>query len=240
MLSKNVTGGADKVRNRYLRLAVSLAAALAVSILLVASTGEKPTVYRPVVVVTKDVEPNTPLTSQNLAVKNIPAEAVPAGALAALPAGKVAGQRLWPGEFLLPPVVKENPVAQPDPDNRVFSIPVSLKAAGGVKPGDQVDIFLFTGNKTNQGGGESRLLLSGVTVVDLMNQNGQALAAKEEKATGSAAVPAVAEVLVTAEQANLLHAAANTGTLALARYLPDSRPVVDVPPVVLLEGGSVQ
>ncbi|KKM12707.1 hypothetical protein SY88_02240 [Clostridiales bacterium PH28_bin88] len=57
-------------------------AALAVSILLVASTGEKPTVYRPVVMVTTDTEPNTPLTVQNLAVKNIPAEAVPAGALA--------------------------------------------------------------------------------------------------------------------------------------------------------------
>ncbi|TDA67816.1 MAG: single-stranded DNA-binding protein [Clostridia bacterium] len=41
------------MRNRYLRLAVSLAAALAVSFFLVASTGEKPTVCRPVVVVTK-------------------------------------------------------------------------------------------------------------------------------------------------------------------------------------------
>ncbi|TDA67819.1 MAG: hypothetical protein D9V47_09925 [Clostridia bacterium] len=227
------------MRNRYLRLAVSLAAALAVSFFLVASTGEKPTVCRPVVVVTKDVEPNTPLTSQNLAVKNIPAEAVPAGALAALPAGKVAGQRLWPGEFLLLPMVKDNPVALPVPEHRVFSIPVSLKAAGGVKPGDQVDIFLFTGDKTNRGGGESRLLLSGVTVVDLLNQNGQALAGKQEKATGSAAVPTVAEVVVTAAQANLLNAAANTGTLALARYLPDSRPVADVP-AVLLEGGSLQ
>ncbi|KKM12921.1 hypothetical protein SY88_01055 [Clostridiales bacterium PH28_bin88] len=227
------------MRNRYLRLAVSLVVAMAVSFLLVVSTGGKQTVYRPVVMVARDIESNTPLTGQNLAVKNIPAEAVPAGALAALPAGKVAGQRLWQGELLLPPMVKDNPVAQPDPENRVFSIPVSLKAAGGVQPGDRVDVLLFTGGKTNQDGGESRLILSGVTVVDLLNQNGQVLAGKEEKVTGSAAVPAVAEVLVTAEQANLLHAAANTGTLALARYLPDSRPVADVPPV-LLEGGNMQ
>lgn len=56
---------------------------------------------------------------------------------------------------------------------------------------------------------------------------------------GSAAVPAVADVLVTAAQANLLNAAANTGTLALARYLPDSQPVTDVPAVVV-NGGDVQ
>lgn len=45
--------------------------------------------------VTRNVGPNTPLTAQNLAVKNNPAEAVPAGSLAAIPAGKVAGQRRW-------------------------------------------------------------------------------------------------------------------------------------------------
>lgn len=226
------------MRNRYLRLAVSLVAALAVSVFLVVSTGEKQTVYQPVVVVTRDTEPNTPLTARNLAVKNIPAEAVPEGALATIPVGKVAGQKLWPGEFLLSPMVQDNPIALPAPEHRVFSIPVSLTAAGGVKPGDRVDILLFTGDKTIQGGGQSRLLLSGVTVVDLLNQNGQGLAGREEKTTGSAAVPAVAEVLVTAEEVNLLNAAANTGTLALARYLPDSRPVADVPPV-LLEGGSL-
>lgn len=108
------------MRNRYLRLAVSLAAALAVSIFLMASTGEKQIVYRPVVVVTRDTEPNTPLTTQNLAVKNIPAEAVSTSALEAIPAGKVAGQRLWPGEFLPPPMVKDNPVTLPVPEHRSF------------------------------------------------------------------------------------------------------------------------
>lgn len=75
------------MRNRYLRLAVSLVAALAASIFLVVSTGQKQTVYQPVVVVTRDAEPNTPLTAQNLSVKNIPAEAAPVETLAAIPAG---------------------------------------------------------------------------------------------------------------------------------------------------------
>lgn len=224
------------MRNRYLRLAVSLVAALVVSFLLVVSTGEKQTVHRPVVLVTRDTEPNTPLTAQNLAVKNIPAEAAPAGALASLPAGKVAGQKLWTGEFLLPPMVKDNPVALPVPEHRVFSIPVSLKTTGGVKPGDRVDVLLFSEDKTNHVYGESRVILSGITVVDILNQNGQALAGKEDKVMGSAAVPAVAEVLVTAAQTNLLNAAANTGTIALARYLPDSQPVTDVPAVVVNRG----
>lgn len=227
------------MRNRYLRLAVSLVAALAVSVFLVVSVGEKQTVYRSVVAVTRDTGPNTPLTAQNLAVKNIPAEAVPAGALAAIPAGKVAGQKLWQGELLLPPMVKDNPVAQPSPEQRVFSIPVSLKAVGGIQPGDRVDVLLFSEDKTSQGNGESRLILSGITVVNILNQNGQALAGKEDKVMGSAAVPAVAEVLVTAAQANILNAAANTGALALARYLPNSQPITDVPAVVV-NGGNVQ
>ncbi|KKM13056.1 hypothetical protein SY88_00385 [Clostridiales bacterium PH28_bin88] len=227
------------MRNRYIRLAVSLAAAMAVSFLLVVSTGEKQTVYRPVVMVTRDIEPNTPLTSQNLAVKDIPAETVPAEALQAIPQGKVAGQKLWTGEFLLSPMVKDNPIALPVPDHRVFSIPVSLKAVGGIQPGDRVDVLLFSEDKASHGSGESRVILSGITVVDILNQKGQALAGKEDKVMGSAAVPAVAEVLVTAAQANLLNAAANTGTIALARYLPDSQPVTDVPAVVV-NGGDVQ
>jgi len=227
------------VRNRNLRLAVSLVAALVVSVFLVVSTGEKQTVYRPVVAVIRDIEPNTPLTAQNLAIKNIPAEAVPAGALDTIPAGKVAGQWLWSGELLLPPMVKDNPVAQPNPEKRVFSIPVSLKAVGGIQPGNRADVLLFSEDKTSQGSGESRVILSGITVIAILNQNGQALTGKEDKVTGTAAVPAVAEVLVTAAQANLLNAAANTGALALAGYLPDSQPVTDVPPVIV-NGGNVQ
>lgn len=102
-----------------------------------------------------------------------------------------------------------------------------------------MDVFVFTGDKNSHGGGESRLLLSGITVVGILNQSGQVLAGKDSKALGSAAVPAVAEVLVTTTQANLLNAAANTGILSLARYLPKSRPVKDVPPVSML-GGSLQ
>jgi len=85
------------MRNRYLRLAVSFAAALAITFLLLVSTAQQETVYRTVVVVSKDIQPNTPLNAQNLLLKNIPAEAVPSGALAVITVGKVAGQMLWQG-----------------------------------------------------------------------------------------------------------------------------------------------
>jgi Flp pilus assembly protein CpaB len=114
-----------------------------------------------------------------------------------------------------------------------------LQSAGGIQPGDQVDVFLFTADRDNLGGGESKLLISGVTVVGILNQNGQAISGKEGKTQGSATVPSVAQVLVTAAQANLLNAAANIGELSLARYLPQSQPVKDVP-TFIVTGGSIQ
>lgn len=228
------------LNNRYVRLGISLVAALAVTWFLVSTLTENQVeAYRTVVVASSDIEANTALTSQNLEVRNVPVTAVPEQALAAIPSGKLAGQKIWKGEILLPPMVKDNPVMLPEPDNRVFSIPINLKTAGGIQPGVQVDVLLFSEDKISQGNGESRVILSGITVVDILNQNGQALSGKEDKVMGSAAVPAVAEVLVTAAQANLLNAAANTGALALARYLPDSQPVTDVPAVVV-NGGDVQ
>jgi len=227
------------MRNRYLRLFISLAAAIAVSVVIIVSTGEKQPTYRSVVVVSEEIETNTSLSKQNLTVKNIPANAVPEEALETIPQGKLAGQKLWPGQFLLLPMVKDNPVMLPEPDNRFFSIPINLKTAGGIQQGDRVDVFFFTEDKGSQGNGESKLILSGITVVNILNQNGQGLAGKSDKVMGSAAVPAVVEVLVTAAQANLLNAAANIGTLALARYLPESQPVTDLP-AVIVNGGDVQ
>lgn len=117
------------MRNRYLRLFISLAAAIAVSVVIIVSTGEKQPTYRSVVVVSEEIETNTSLSKQNLTVKSIPADAVPEGVLEVIPQGKLAGQKLWPGQFLLPPMVKDNPVALPVREHRVFSIPISLKAA---------------------------------------------------------------------------------------------------------------
>jgi len=92
-----------KVLNtRYVRLAISLVAAIVVTWFLVASLTEKQAVYRPVVVASLDIEANTALTSQNLKVRNVPVTAVPEEALADIPSGKLAGQKIWKGELLLP------------------------------------------------------------------------------------------------------------------------------------------
>lgn len=227
------------LNKRVVRLVVSLLATLAITYLLVVSTSEKQVVYVPVVVATKDIEANAALTPENLEVRSIPITAVPEKAFSVIPGGKLAGQKIWKGEYLLPAMVKDHPVTLPEPGNRIYSIPVTLQSAGGIQPGDRVDVFLFTADQANRGGGESKLLLSGVTVMEILNQNGQAITGKEGKTQGSAAVPSVAQVLVTVAQANLLNAAANTGELSLARYLPHSQPVKDVP-TLIVTGGSIQ
>ncbi len=227
------------LNKRVVRLGISLVAALVITGFLVMTTSERQVVYKSVVVASQDIEANTVLTPKILEVRNVPATAVPENALLEIPNKKLAGQKIWKGEYLLTPMAKDDPVALPEPENRIFSIPISIKTTGGIQPGDRVDILLFTADKNNQGSGESKLLLSDITIVQILNQNGQAITDKDNKALGTASVPAVAEVLVTADEANLLNAAANTGTLSVARYLPASQPVQDVS-TVLVTGGSIQ
>jgi len=151
------------LNNRYIRLAISLVVALVVTWFLATTAGEKQVAYRSVVVASQDIEANTALTSQNLEVRNVLVTAVPEEVLAAIPSGELAGQKIWKGELLLPPMVKDNPVTLPKPRNRVFSIPINLKTGAGIQPGDRVDVFVFTGDKNSHGGGESRMLLSPVS-----------------------------------------------------------------------------
>lgn len=227
------------LNKRKVRLGISLVAALVITCLLVISTSERQVTYQPVVAALQDIETNTNLTTKNLEVRKVPVTAFPEGALTAIPSGKLAGQKIWKGEYLLQPMVKDDPVTQPEPENRIFSIPISVKTVGGIQPGDRVDVFLFAVDKNNQGSGESKILLSDIKIVQILNQNGQVITGKESKPLGSGSVPAVAEVLVTVEQANLLNAAANTGTLSVARYLPESQPVQGVSAVVVT-GGNIQ
>jgi len=227
------------LNKRMVRLGISLVAALVITGFLVITTSERQVVYKSVVVASQDIDVNTVLTPKILEVRNVPADAVPENALLEIPNKKLAGQKIWKGEYLLTLMVKDDPVALPEPENRIFSIPISIKTTGGIQPGDRVDILLFTADKNNQGNGESRLLLSDITIVQILNQNGQVITDKDSKALGTASVPAVAEVLVTADEANLLNAAANTGILSVARYLPESQPVQDVS-AVLVAGGSIQ
>lgn len=227
------------LNKRVARLGISLVAALVITGFLVMTTSERQVVYKPVVVASQDIEANTVLNPKILEARNVPADALPENALLEIPNGKLAGQKIWKGEYLLPAMVTEDPVALPKPENRIFSIPISIKTAGGIQPGDRVDVFLFTADKNNQGSGESKLLLSDITIVQTLNQNGQVITEKESNAVGSGSIPAVAEVLVTADQANLLNAAANTGTLSVARYLPGSKPVQNISSVTVT-GGSIQ
>ncbi|MDN5344565.1 MAG: Flp pilus assembly protein RcpC/CpaB [Clostridia bacterium] len=227
------------MQNRYVRLAISLAAALVLTYLIISMGSSEKVQYRTVMVAARDIEPNTALGEDNLSPQKLPAHLVPEGALGSVPAGKLAGQKIWKGELLLQPMVRDNPVNLPVPENRIFAIPVNLKTASGLRPGDRVDVLLFTGKQSGGGekglssDGESRLILAGVEVVRVLNQSGAVLNEAKGAASGSAAVPAVAEVLVTVSQANLLNVAANIGTLALARYLPASQPVAGVPVATL-------
>lgn len=111
------------LNKRVVHLVVSLLAALVITCLLVISTSGTQVAYVPVVVATQDIEVNADLTPENLEVRNIPVTVAPQKVLSAIPGGKLAGQKIWKGEYLLSPMVKDHPVTLPEPGNRVFSIP---------------------------------------------------------------------------------------------------------------------
>jgi len=220
----------NPLRNPYARLALSATVALLVTAAIL--TTQRPAVqYRTVAVLTQDVEPNTELTSDHVALQRVPESLVPPGALDAVPKGKRAAQKLWKGQVLLPGMLVEDPLAQPSPDHRVLALPVDLASAGALRPGDLIDVILITGDP-KRGVGESRLIASALPVVRVLNQQGRSVTESTSPAAGSSALPAVVEVLVTAADAPVLAAAVHTGAISVARYLPESRPV-PVPTVSL-------
>jgi pilus assembly protein CpaB len=104
-----------------------------------------------VVTAVKDIPENTILSPEMLAVKPFPADFAPAGAVATVEetTGKFAASRLFKDQVLLRAQLsgtkKARDVASNLPPGKVafwLPLPDLIATAGGVKPGDRIDVLL--------------------------------------------------------------------------------------------------
>jgi len=136
----------------------------------------------PVVVAARDVDATHPLVADDLAIVSIPADAVPAGALADGNAaiGKLPKAPLWRGQILLDAALSEDAasfhtgLALPS-GMRAVALPVSSAAqamGGAIVPGARVDVLAVPVAGRAPGGRTTELLLQGAMVLDVRSETG--------------------------------------------------------------------
>ena len=135
-----------------------------------------------VVVAARDVDATHPLVADDLSIVWIPADAIPAGALADANAalGKVPRAPLWRGQVVLGPALSDDaasfhtglalPVGM-----RAVALPVSSasQAVGGaIVPGARVDIIAVPIAGRAPGGRTTEILSQGAMVLDVRSETG--------------------------------------------------------------------
>ena len=136
----------------------------------------------PVVVAARDLDATHPLVADDLAIVSIPADAVPAGALADGNAaiGKLPKAPLWRGQILLDAALSEDAasfhtgLALPS-GMRAVALPVSSAAqamGGAIVPGARVDVLAVPVAGRAPGGRTTELLLQGAMVLDVRSETG--------------------------------------------------------------------
>jgi len=135
-----------------------------------------------VVVVTRDVDATHPLVADDLAIVSIPADAVPAGALADPNAavGKLPKAPLWRGQVVLDPALSDDAV----PFHTGLALPVGMRAValpvssaaqavgGTIVPGARVDVVAVPIAGRAPGGRTTELLLQAAMVLDVRSETG--------------------------------------------------------------------
>jgi len=214
------------MNKHYLRLGTSLLIALSASFFIFrGAQGVNKVEYRHAVVVKEIIHQNEEISPASLLTKKAPVDSIPRGALNEFPTGKIAAYNIYPGQYLIPQMLADHKTVVEKPEHRIYPVPVSLSSAGKIMKGDMVDVYWFFGGENSAA--RSEQILTGVLINRVLNSAGNEIDKKmlEDNKIGEKATPAVVELLVTAEQANKLNLAVNTGLLSLAKYKPGSESV---------------
>jgi len=151
-----------------------------------------------VVVAARDLDATHPLVAEDLELVSIPADAVPAGALADANAalGRMPRAPLWRGQVVLSPALSDDAasfhtgLALPT-GMRAIALPVSSAAqavGGAIVAGARVDVIAVPVAGRAPGGRTAELLLQGAMVLDVRSETGSpygVLVSKSPIATSS-------------------------------------------------------
>ena len=136
----------------------------------------------PIVVAARDLDATHPLVADDLAIASIPADAVPAGALADASAaiGKLPRAPLWRGQVVLGPALSDDAASfhtglSLPTGMRAVALPVSSAAqavGGAILPGARVDVIAVPVAGRAPGGRTAELLLQSAIVLDVRSEMG--------------------------------------------------------------------
>ena len=182
------------------------------------------TVNRSVVMAKDDISANTILQEDMLEVREVPATAVPKGAVMNMKdvVGQPVASAIYAGDIITVSKVFTDRsrvgFTGSIPENcRAVSVGISeiTGVAGFARPGDYVDVILVEKGKT---GASSRFLLQNVLLL-AVNQNAAAAAKEESKEEGGKKAgnkPSIATLALTPEEMLELVSAASVGEIYLA------------------------
>ncbi len=174
---------------------------------------------QPVFVAMTDIAANEEMTAQNIKLEEWPKNIIPAGALTKLEEveHKRCRMKLYAGE----PILSSKLLGASDSVGAAKDIPpgyrvvhVKVDSATGssnlILPGDRVDVIVFRQPNNNMNATAAKIVLQDIKVFAVDTQTENAFAQAKSEQTEPVAAKTIA-VLVTPEQAVILHAATEMG-----------------------------
>jgi Flp pilus assembly protein CpaB len=186
-----------------------------------------------VVVAARDIDATHPLVADDLAVMSIPADVVPAGALADASAavGQVPRAPLWRGQVVLSAALSDDaasfhtglalPVGM-----RAVALPVSSAAqamGGAIVPGARVDVIAVPVAGRAPGGRTTELLLQGAMVLDVRSETGSPYLAASSRSSTSSLGERIGSVVVAIDPLDEVRFADRIATSMFVLALAGSR-----------------
>jgi len=187
----------------------------------------------PVVVAARDIDATRPLVNEDLTVVSIPADAVPAGALADATGavGKLLRSPLWRGQVVLEPALSDQAalfhtgLALPA-GMRAVALPVSSAAqavGGAIVPGARVDVIAVPVAGRAPAGRTAELLLQAAMVLDVRSETGTPFGALMTKATASSLGERIGGVVIAIDPGEEVRFADRVATSTFVLALAGSR-----------------
>lgn len=187
----------------------------------------------PVVVAARDLDATHALVADDLALVSIPADAVPAGALADVTdaVGKLPRAPLWRGQVVLGPALSDGAalfhtgLTLPT-GMRAVALPLSSAAqavGGAIVPGARVDVIAVPVAGRAPGGRTAELLIQGAMVLDVRSETGSPYGASAAKSPGSSLGERIGSVVVAIDSLDEVRFADRIATSTFVLALAGSR-----------------
>ena len=174
-----------------------------------------------VVVAARGLDADRPIATEDLGLRELPPDAVPAGAVRSVDdaVGRVPRAPLWAGQILIGPALATGAAAfhsglVPRAGQRALAIPVTASQAvgGALIAGAHVDVIAVPVSGRAPAGRVTELVAANVTVLDVRGENGGPIVAGSPVRQGTVALERLGSVVVAVSPGDELRVADRIAT----------------------------